>query len=102
MNKLPPFDPPFQTISAEFGKAMRGYEKSVEAAPVRVNNTSSTKSGGGAGPVASTKEGIFFLVVPFGEKDEAKGLGARWDAAARKWYVPLGKDLDVFKRWMPK
>lgn len=29
-----------------------------------------------------------WLDVPFGEKDEAKALGARWDAGARRWYAP--------------
>lgn len=57
-----------------------------------------------AGKPASSpgaKGSMFFLVVPFAEKDEAKGLGAKWDAAARKWYVPTGKDNDLFKRWWP-
>lgn len=78
------------------------YERSVETTPAGLNNVSPTKSRREPNPVASTKGSIFFLVVPFAEKDDAKGLGARWDAAARKWYVPLGKDLEAFKRWLPK
>lgn len=35
------------------------------------------------------------------KKDEAKALGARWDAGARKWYVPDGKDLTLFSAWLP-
>lgn len=42
-----------------------------------------------------------FLDVPFAEKDQAKGLGARWDAAMKKWYVPHGVDLHAFKKWWP-
>lgn len=42
-----------------------------------------------------------FLDVPFKEKDEAKALGARWDAGAKKWYVPEGKDLAPFNAWLP-
>lgn len=42
-----------------------------------------------------------FLDVPFKEKDEAKALGARWDAGAKKWYVPEGKDLAAFAAWLP-
>jgi exodeoxyribonuclease VII large subunit len=42
-----------------------------------------------------------FLDVPFKEKDEAKALGARWDGAAKKWYVPEGKDLAAFAAWLP-
>lgn len=40
-----------------------------------------------------------FLHVPFEEKDEAKKLGARWDATARRWYVPDGLSSATFKRW---
>ena len=29
-----------------------------------------------------------WLDVPFGEKDEAKAQGARWDPGARRWYAP--------------
>lgn len=102
MNDRPPFDPPFHAISAEFANAMLEIERSSEAAPVGVNKVSPKKDGRGPGPVAITKGGVIFLVVPFAEKDDAKGLGARWDAVARKWYVPLGKDIEAFKRWVPK
>jgi hypothetical protein len=40
------------------------------------------------------------LQVPFAEKDEAKRLGARWDAANKKWYVPAGTDVAPFARWV--
>jgi hypothetical protein len=42
------------------------------------------------------------LRVPFEQKDEAKRLGARWDAAAKVWYVPAGKDVAPFRRWLPR
>ncbi len=42
-----------------------------------------------------------FLDVPFKEKDEAKALGARWDAGAKKWYAPAGTDLALFSAWLP-
>lgn len=42
-----------------------------------------------------------YLDVPFKEKDEAKALGARWDAHERKWYVPEGKDVALFSAWLP-
>lgn len=41
------------------------------------------------------------LTVPFGEKDEAKRLGARWDADRRVWYVPDGVNPNAFGRWLP-
>lgn len=55
-------------------------------------------------PKSSSKthnQGKVFLNVPFAEKDAAKGLGARWDATQKKWYVPQGVDVDQFGRWMP-
>lgn len=41
------------------------------------------------------------LDVPFIEKDQAKQLGARWNAASKRWYVPAGLDLQQFARWLP-
>jgi hypothetical protein len=41
-----------------------------------------------------------YLNVPFSEKDLAKSLGARWDPAARKWYVPSDRDTAPFSRWL--
>ena len=44
-----------------------------------------------------------YLDVPFKEKDQAKALGAKWDGATRKWYVPsdLNDELEQFERWLP-
>lgn len=42
-----------------------------------------------------------FLEVQFKEKDQAKSLGARWDGAAKKGYVPDGIDLAPFNAWLP-
>lgn len=30
---------------------------------------------------------MILLNVPYSEKDEAKGLGAKWDSNKKKWYV---------------
>jgi hypothetical protein len=38
---------------------------------------------------------------PLAEKDEAKRLGARWDATKRVWYVQNMTDPAAFKRWLP-
>lgn len=40
-----------------------------------------------------------YLNVPYAEKDAAKALGARWDAANKKWYVPANKDITLFGKW---
>lgn len=42
------------------------------------------------------------LNVPYGNKDEAKRLGAWWDAARRTWYVKDMEDLTPFMRWITK
>jgi exodeoxyribonuclease VII large subunit len=41
-----------------------------------------------------------YLIVPFRDKDAAKSLGAKWDAAQRKWYVPDGRELAPFSSWL--
>lgn len=41
------------------------------------------------------------LKVPFAEKDQAKKLGARWDAARKIWYVDGDVDLAPFAKWSP-
>lgn len=40
-----------------------------------------------------------YLNVPYAQKDAAKALGARWDAANKKWFVPAGKDIASFAQW---
>jgi Domain of unknown function (DUF5710) len=40
------------------------------------------------------------LKVPFNEKDQAKSLGARWNANAKLWYVPQGLDAAPFEKWL--
>lgn len=45
---------------------------------------------------------MIFLTVPFAEKDQAKALGARWNAAQKKWYVPDGVDSTAFEKWQPQ
>jgi Domain of unknown function (DUF5710) len=40
----------------------------------------------------------YWLDVPYSEKDEAKALGARWDADERRWYAPRA-DMGGLERW---
>jgi exodeoxyribonuclease VII large subunit len=42
-----------------------------------------------------------YLNVPFNQKAEATAKGARWDSEARKWFVPIGRDLEPFSSWLP-
>ena len=41
------------------------------------------------------------LKVPFTEKDDAKKLGAKWDAARKIWYIEDKTDMTPFARWAP-
>lgn len=41
-----------------------------------------------------------YLDVPYTEKDEAKALGARWDAMRKKWWVSNHSSLAPFERWI--
>jgi hypothetical protein len=41
-----------------------------------------------------------YLNVPYKEKDDAKKLGARWDAGKKKWYIPGTGDTGPFKKWL--
>ena len=43
-----------------------------------------------------------YLNCPYDEKDDAKALGAWWDAAKKKWYVPAGMDETPFEQWFPE
>lgn len=42
---------------------------------------------------------ILYLDVPYSLKDEAKRLGARWDAEARQWYInrKFVTDVNILK-----
>jgi hypothetical protein len=44
---------------------------------------------------------ITLLDVPFGEKDQAKAIGARWNPVLKQWYVPENLELEPFKKWVP-
>ncbi len=41
------------------------------------------------------------LKVPIEEKDQARRLGAKWDAARRTWYVEDVERLEPFMQWIP-
>ena len=47
------------------------------------------------------KKERFYLDCPFSDKDEAKSLGAFWDADVRKWYVPDNLERTLFEKWFP-
>lgn len=42
-----------------------------------------------------------YLAVPFGEKNNAKSFGARWDAERKSWYAASEADAARLSRWLP-
>jgi hypothetical protein len=40
------------------------------------------------------------LKCPFSEKDQAKALGAKWDASEKTWFVIDPPDMRPFMRWL--
>jgi ribonuclease HI len=42
---------------------------------------------GGGCPYSLAQTSRIYLCVPFAQKDEAKSLGAKWDATRKKWYI---------------
>ena len=49
---------------------------------------------------ALDKKPVTYLNCPFHEKNDAKGLGAKWDYTLKLWYVPHGADTAPFARWI--
>jgi hypothetical protein len=43
-----------------------------------------------------------YLDVPYPQKDQAKALGAKWDASRKKWYIPNGVESASFAQWKPQ
>lgn len=42
-----------------------------------------------------------YLTTAYKDRERVKALGARWDAEARKWFVPEGRALTPFAAWLP-
>jgi len=41
-----------------------------------------------------------YLNCPFGDKEECKGLGGRWDGDEKKWYITPEMDSEPFSKWI--
>lgn len=46
-------------------------------------------------------EQAVYLDCPYRDKDDAKRLGARFDGLRKQWFVPAGRELTPFSRWLP-
>ena len=58
------------------------------------------QAGSAAGPYQAVAAGTLahrhYLTCPFGQKEECKALGGRWDPERKAWYVPPGLSLAPF------
>lgn len=114
----PPFDPPFvTTYTTEEGVqhietledgTIRPFSpppaRAISASGVKtpMDRKFSSKQASKPRPSQADNHGpVIFLKVSFAEKDQAKALGARWDAGRKQWYVPQDKDVNLFSRWLP-
>jgi hypothetical protein len=41
------------------------------------------------------------LSVPFHQKDQAKGLGAKWSPQEKFWFITEKEDASLFTEWLP-
>jgi hypothetical protein len=119
----PPFSPPYKTFrqspegmkitetladgtvrdvaEGELAQWVRASRPEPFGGAAAAPSPSAAKPPARPAPGGASRAGTLLLEVPFAEKDDAKRLGARWDAAARKWYVPHGLDIKQFSRWWP-
>jgi 23S rRNA A2030 N6-methylase RlmJ len=121
MTTTPPFSAPYTTIQDE-GHSPRivhtlvdGTTRTItsgsEVEAIRARKISASTSNPSAASNGKAeakidlppgnKRVLLFLDVPYSDKDEAKRVGAKWDSAARKWFVPHGLDVNLFSRWWP-
>lgn len=83
----------------EGAKAPDGAERASAGAP---GDGRAKGRGGSDGPGAAPGKGRRVdLDVPYGERNEARALGAKWDRGKKTWYAVLEQDegLGGLKRW---
>ena len=67
----------------------RGNDGADRLANQAIGLTHCPYSGNAEAPqrTAAPREKHLYLDVPYARKDEAKGMGARWDPSKKKWYI---------------
>jgi DNA polymerase III epsilon subunit-like protein len=87
------------TSSFKPSRFVQNTEETFWAEPRSLSTSFSSPSMSKNAPV--TNGGKIHLNVPFAQKDEAKALGAKWDKAEGKWFIPAeGTDLTPFSAWL--
>jgi hypothetical protein len=100
-NASPPFQPPYKTYS-QTPEGQCILETLADGTSRRVAASEPTAKAPAQPRPHGNERAVMFLEVPFAEKDNAKRLGAKWDKDMRKWYIPHGLDIKLFKRWWPE
>ena len=78
------------------------YPETLDAAFDDTSEIVFAADGDGSDPARGEKNdgsGREYLNVPYGEKNGAKRLGAKWDASVERWYIPGGHAPEPFARW---
>jgi hypothetical protein len=117
MTEAPPFAPPYRTFTkTETGVIVTetlADGSTQELSGVTSHSLETTESQISpikqspkkATPATTSKSGnnkaAMYLNVSFADKEQAKSKGARWDGTKKKWYVPHGIDINLFKSWWP-
>lgn len=90
------------TASAEDVRRIVTRAQPTRAAPSYQRQPSPSRRSPQKTRPANTSTRIY-LEVPYEEKDQAKNLGARWDPAAKHWFIdPTRAEPDMFSRWLPE
>ena len=89
---------------APFEKWLKPQEQQAVAAMKAPQDTPTQQAPATAEPPTPEKlaERKTYLALPYEECQSGKKLGAKWDPKEKLWYVPEGKDLKPFEKWMPK
>lgn len=78
---------------AEWDKAAKAWFAPAGCTPADIGMELYTE---GAGLFSKERT---YLNVPFGDRDEVKALGGKFDAKERMWFVPPLTHIPAFKKW---
>jgi DNA helicase-2/ATP-dependent DNA helicase PcrA len=91
-------------IEAGANAALAANEARAAASQGNTGKSDRTASAGQAASASNGQSGSqggrHELKVPYAEKNDAKALGAEWDATRKVWHVAAGVDLKPFARWL--
>lgn len=93
------FDERLQEGRGGYGRICRQCKGIRTSSAANENRLEVAPKSMAAGPAAGAMKGNTYLNCPYAEKEECKALGGKWDPFKKKWYVPVGLDLEPFEKW---